>query len=159
MGRFPYLKKFRTYSEADHHFVEVILKKFELIKLADTYFSKLSGGEKQRTIIARALSQKTKTILLDEAFSHLDINHQIDILQLLTEINSREKSIILVSHNLNLVSEYCKRIVVVKNGILVADGNPKFVLKETLLNSVYNTKLTVIDNPISHNPNIVFPKR
>lgn len=159
MGRFPYLQYMQSYKEKDHQIVSKVLEQLELIDLQNEMFNQLSGGEQQRVIIARSLVQDTPIILMDEAFSHLDINHQIETMHLLSEINREQnKTIILVSHNLNLVAEYCRRVIMLKDGKLVADGTPKDVIVPKYLNELYDMKLQVIQNPITDNPNVIFAR-
>ncbi|MBT3169619.1 MAG: ABC transporter ATP-binding protein [Candidatus Cloacimonetes bacterium] len=158
MGRFPYLRKWQNYTKKDKEIVEDVLKSLDLMKFKNKLFSQLSGGEKQRVSIARALVQDTDIILMDEAFSHLDINHQLEIMQLLSEINAKhEKLIILVSHNINLASEYCNRVVMLKDGNLVAKGSPERVITPQTIAKVYGTNLQIIKNPISGKPNLIYP--
>jgi len=119
-----------------------------------------STGEQQRVIIARSLVQDTPLILMDEAFSHLDINHQIEIMHILSEINrNQHKTIILVSHNLNLVAEYCNRVVMLKDGELIADGSPQKVMNSENMKKLYDMNLQVINNPITKNPNVIYTQK
>ena len=157
MGRFPYLSYAQSYSREDYQNVDKVLLELELNKLKKNMFNELSGGEQQRVIIARSLVQNTDTILMDEAFSHLDINHQIEIMHILSKINRlQNKTIILVSHNLNLVSEFCSRIIMLKDGELIADGTPKKMINSTNLKKLYDVNLSIINNPITNNPNVIY---
>ncbi|MEA1973533.1 MAG: ABC transporter ATP-binding protein [Candidatus Cloacimonadota bacterium] len=159
MGRYPFLGYAQSYSQNDKNIVDKVLTELQLDNLQNTMFNNLSGGEQQRVIIARSLVQNTKIILMDEAFSHLDINHQIEIMHILFEINRlQNKTIILVSHNLNLVSEYCSRVIMLKDGKLVADGAPKKVINSENFKKLYGMNLQIIKNPITKNPNIVYEK-
>ena len=159
MGRFPYLGYWQNYSENDKKMVENTLKQLDLYKMKDKYFNKLSGGEKQRVSIARALVQDTDIILMDEAFVNLDINHQLEIMQILVKINKKQgKTIILVSHNINLAAEYCDEIFFIKNGKLVAQGTADKVITADILKKIYGTNINVITNPISGKPNVVYSK-
>jgi iron complex transport system ATP-binding protein len=124
MGRFPYLGFWQKYSRNDKLVVNEVLEKLNLFNMKDNLYSQLSGGERRRVLIARALVQQTKIMLLDEAFANLDINHQREIMQLLSKIEEEEgKLIVLVSHNINLSAEYCNRIIMMKQGKIIADGN------------------------------------
>ncbi|MCK4694674.1 MAG: ABC transporter ATP-binding protein, partial [Candidatus Cloacimonetes bacterium] len=103
MGRFPYLGYWQNYTHEDKKIVVRILNQLDLFTLKDKLYSQLSGGERRRVSIARALAQETNILLMDEAFANLDINHQLEIMQLLSDINKKHhKLIILVSHNINL---------------------------------------------------------
>ncbi|MBT5420224.1 MAG: ABC transporter ATP-binding protein [Candidatus Cloacimonetes bacterium] len=158
MGRFPYLGRWQNYTNIDNEKVRQILMQLDLISLKNKLYSQLSGGERRRVSIARALAQETKVLLMDEAFANLDINHQLEIMQLLADINrEHNKLIILVSHNINLASEYCERIVMLKQGIVIADGIPESIVNSKNLKELYNADLKIIRNPISGKPNLIYP--
>jgi len=158
MGRFPYLGLWQKYSDEDKKIVGEVLEKLDLTQMKDELYSQLSGGERRRVSIARALAQQTEILLLDEAFANLDINHQLEIMQILSEINRQAgKLIILVSHNINLSAEYCQRIVLMKNGKVMADGKPAQIITSQNLEKVYQAKLEIIQNPVSGKPNLIYP--
>ncbi len=158
MGRFPHLCFWQNYSKNDRKVVDDILKQLDLLRLKNEQYSQLSGGERRRVSIARALVQETDILLMDEAFANLDINHQLEIMQLLSRINSEQnKLIILVSHNINLASEYCHRIVMLKHGQVIADGSPSDVIDQKTIHELYEVELTIINNPISGKPNLIYP--
>ncbi|MFO7896682.1 MAG: ABC transporter ATP-binding protein [Candidatus Cloacimonadales bacterium] len=158
MGRFPYLGYWQNYSATDYQVVQKIIAQLDLQHLAEKKFSQLSGGERQRVAIGRALAQEADTILLDEAFSHLDLNHQIEIMQLLAEINrQQQKQIILVSHNINLAAEYCDRVIMLKAGKLIADGSPEEVITQSNIAQLYGSKITIRPNPLTGKPNLIYP--
>ena len=157
MGRFPWLGYFRNYTDRDDFITQGYIDKLDLKKLQDRLYNSLSGGEKQRVLIARALVQETKVILMDESLSSLDIYHQIDILQLLKEINETEhKSIIMISHDLNQAVEYAKRMVFLSEGQVVADGTPEEVFHAETLQKVFRIKVDFIKNPFSGKNNMVY---
>ena len=158
MGRFPYVGYWQSYSQKDEEITKNVLKQLDLFKLRKKQFSQLSGGERKRVTIARALVQETDILLMDEAFANLDINHQLEIMQLLSEINLKQKKlIILVSHNINLASEYCQRILMMKHGKLIADGHPEEIITTENLKKLYETDLKIIPNPITGKPNLIYP--
>jgi len=158
MGRFPYIGYWQSYSPKDKEITQNVLKQLDLFKLRKKQFSQLSGGERKRVTIARALAQETDILLMDEAFANLDINHQLEIMQLLSEINLKQKKlIILVSHNINLASEYCQRILMMKHGKLIADGNPEEIITTENLKKLYKTNLKIIPNPLTGKPNLIYP--
>ena len=158
MGRFPYLGRWQNYTNIDKKKVEQILMQLDLNSLKNKLYSQLSGGERRRVSIARALAQETQVLLMDEAFANLDINHQIEIMQLLSEINrEHNKLIILVSHNINLASEYCERIVMLREGVVIADGIPENIVNSENLKELYNAELKIIKNPVSGKPNLIYP--
>ncbi len=157
MGRFPYLNYWENYRQEDFDIVEEILEKLNLSAMRDEYFSCLSGGEKQRVMIARALAQDTEIILMDEALSHLDINHQLEIMQLLAKIQKEDgKTIVLISHNINISSEFCNRIVMLKDGQIIADGTAENVITEVNLLKLFGVNINILINPSSQKPNIIY---
>jgi len=158
MGRFPHLELLQSYAPADVDIVLDILVRLELLDVKDRYYSQLSGGEKQRVLLARALAQQTEVILLDEALSQLDINHQIDMMRLLSDINRKEgKTILLVSHNLNLAANVSSHLILLKDGHLVANGNVEEVLTPQILEEVFGVQLQLMTNPLSGRPNLIYP--
>ena len=157
MARYPWLNFWGHYTEKDHAIVEKFLNRLDLQAFKSRYFNQLSGGEKQRVLIARALVQETDYILMDESLSFLDINHQIEILRILKEINNLEnKTIIMVSHNLNLAAEFADRLIFLKQGQIVVSGTPKDVYNKEILNEVFGMDFTMIENPYTGVMNIVY---
>ncbi|MDY0152309.1 MAG: ABC transporter ATP-binding protein [Candidatus Cloacimonas sp.] len=158
MGRYPYLGLMQAHSDYDHQAVDKVLELLNLSELKERWLSKLSGGEKQRVFIARALVQETPYILLDESLSQLDINHQIEIMKLLRKINTEHgKTILLVSHNLNLAANYADKLIFLKDGSLVAEGAPEELITTATLNALFGVNLEIIPNPHSGRPNIIYP--
>jgi len=158
MGRFPYLGNWQNYSEADKNIVDAILRDLDLTDIRKKLYSKISGGERRRVSIARAMAQQTEVLLMDEAFANLDVNHQLEIMQLLWEINKEHnKLIILVSHNINLASEYCDRIIMLKKGKVIADGAPEKIVTPENIESLYNAKMKIVANPVTGKPNLIYP--
>jgi iron complex transport system ATP-binding protein len=158
MGRYPWLELMQNWSVKDMDIVREVLAKLDLEALKDRYYSQLSGGEKQRVLLARALAQQSEIILLDESLSQLDINHQIEMMQLLSDINRKDgKTIVLISHNLNLAANVASRLVFLRDGKLIANGSPEEVLNRESLKQLFNADLMLQTNPLSKRPNIVFP--
>ncbi len=156
MGRHAHLGLMQALTERDIRAVSSALEQTDCIHLADRLITELSGGELQRVIIARALAQEPQVLLLDEPTSHLDINHQLDIAALLGALNAdRRLTVLWVTHDLNLASEFCERIVLLSNGHVAADGDPLEVITQRQLAAVYNTELTVMTNPLSGRPQVV----
>lgn len=157
MGRYPYINFWQSYSEEDRQETEKVLKELDLYRFREKPYSQLSGGEKQRVNIARALVQNSEIILMDEALVHLDINHQLEIIKLLSEINQvHKKLIILISHNINLSADYCERIILLKEGKLFAEGTPEQVFTSDNLREVFQSELQIMKNPYSGKPNILY---
>lgn len=158
MGRYPFISIWQNYSTHDKDIVEKIINDLDLHQLRHKYINQLSGGEKQRTLIARAIAQDSDYILLDETFSHLDINHQVEILNIMKKLHAEKgKSIIMVSHNINLSANYSQRMIALKRGELIADGSPEEVMTSENLYKLFDIKLGVVTNPITLKPNIIYP--
>ncbi|MBN2830233.1 MAG: ABC transporter ATP-binding protein [Candidatus Cloacimonetes bacterium] len=158
MGRYPYLNFLQRYSKDDINVVTEVMTKFQLNELRDRYINELSGGERQRVFLARAIAQDTDILLLDETFSHLDINHQIEMMQLLHIIHKETgKLIILVSHNINLTANFCDRIILMKSGSIVADGTPVDIITEARIKEAYDMDFLINTNPLSNRPNLIYP--
>ncbi len=157
MGRYPWLQMLQKYSGADVRIAHECMERLDLADLAGRFYSQLSGGEKQRVLLARALAQQTEAILLDESFSQLDINHQVELMKLLSGINRAGKCILLVSHNINLAANAASRLIFLKDGRLLASGSPEETLTRTGLKQLFEIDLTLQTNPLSGRPNLVFP--
>jgi len=157
MARYPWLNYWGHYQEKDHQITEKYIERLGLNEFKNRLFNQLSGGEKQRVLIARALVQDTAYILLDESLSFLDINHQIEILSLLREINLTEnKAMIMISHYLNLAAEFADRIVFIKDGEIHASGSVAEVYSEETLSNIFDYKVSMIKNPYTNVSNIVY---
>lgn len=128
----------------------------DTLKFKDRSMSELSGGERQLVLIARALAQEPKCLLLDEPTSHLDITHQVRILDLLKRLN-RELSltVVIVLHDLNLASEYCDRVALLLDGAVYKEGLPQDVLDYKTIENVYKTAVIVKKNPFSLKPYVL----
>ena len=150
MGRFPYLNRFQWEREEDEKVVEYCMKLTNVLHLSERSIREISGGERQRVIIARALAQEPKVLLLDEPTSNLDISYQIEIMDLLRRL-SREKGIIIICaiHNLNLAARYCDRVVLLNKGRIVAMGPPEKVLTKDNIKRVYGIDVWISRHPIT----------
>jgi iron complex transport system ATP-binding protein len=126
-------------------------------RFKDQLMSELSGGEQQLAGIARALTQQPQLLLLDEPTSHLDITHQVHILNVLQQLNHEMGlSVLMVIHDLNLASEYCDRLILVNQGKIHIQGTPEDVLTFQNIEDVYRTVVVTQNNPLSGKPT-VFP--
>lgn len=135
---------------------ESIYTEFELKHILNKMLKELSSGELQRVTIAQTLLQTTKLVLLDEPVSHLDIGHQISILDRLKKFNLNNKlTIIATFHELNLACEYCDRLILVSKGKIKKIGKPEEVLDYKIIEEVYNTTVVVKINPISNKPYVI----
>jgi iron complex transport system ATP-binding protein len=150
MGRTAALSRWRQPSPADLRTVERAMAYTDVIDLRDRLFTELSGGERQRAVIAMVLAQQPRLILMDEPTSHLDMNHRLEVMQIVERLNREEGvTVLVVSHDLNLAAEFCTRLFLLDKGQLVADGSPREVLNEGLLRRVYRCGVRVQDNPAS----------
>ena len=119
-------------------------------------FNELSGGERQKSVLAMALAQEPKLLLLDEPTAHLDINHQVEILDLVKTLN-REQGVTVVSamHDLNLAALYFDRLVLLKEGIVFAEGSPSAVLTKETIRDVFGASVHINQHPSAKVPHIV----
>lgn len=137
MGRTTHISNFFNISDQHYLKVDEALKALSLSDLADKPFSQLSGGQRQMVLIARALAQETKLILLDEPTSSLDFKNQLLIWNILLELKQEGKSIFVCTHEPNHVLWFCDRVLIMDGRRLVADGHPKEVLDEATLRRIY----------------------
>lgn len=147
LGRYPHIKMFEFDKRKDWEIVE------DAMKVTDTYdfrlrkIATLSGGEFQRLLIARSLATEPKVLLLDEPTTHLDLNHQISTLKLLKKLNEESNlTIIWISHDINLASLFSKEIILLKNGEILAKGEPKEVITEKNIKTLYNVDVLIERN-------------
>ncbi|MBE6063921.1 ABC transporter ATP-binding protein [Clostridium cochlearium] len=154
MGRSPHLKRFERESNKDYEIVREAMEITNTWHLKDKYINQLSGGERQKIIIARALAQESSIILLDEPISNLDIQNQIEIMDTLKFLN-RDVTIISVLHDLNLAAQYSDYILLLKNGEIFFKGTPEKVLSVNNLKYVYDVNTYIIKNPVTGKPHII----
>jgi len=156
MGRIPHLKRMQQEKKEDLAAINAALVMTDTVHLKDKSLDEISAGEKQRVFIARALAQEPQIVLLDEPTSHLDIGHQIHILDLLTKLNREKKlTIIMALHDLNLASQYCDQIILLDNGKIFKSGPPEEVLTYQNIENVYRTTVVVKENPLNSKPYVV----
>jgi len=150
MGRFPYVPRFGREKKQDFDIVEAVMEKTKTLPLYKKRFNELSGGEKQRVIIAQALVQDTPIILLDEPTSHLDINFQIEMMDLFYKLNTDEgKTIIGVFHDINLAVNYSKKAILLKNGMVFGYGEINDTITKENIKKVFNSDIYVGKNPFT----------
>ena len=161
MGRHPHIRRFRRESALDLEVIQRSMADTDTRRLGDRYIDELSGGERQRVLIARALCQQPEALLLDEPTAHLDINHQVEVFELLTDLNrKRNLAVFVISHDLNICAEYCRELVIIKEGRICRRGTPKEILTPETVREVYGAEVSVLSNPRSAAPVVsIVPRR
>ncbi|MFK4811023.1 ABC transporter ATP-binding protein [Devosia sp. ZW T5_3] len=155
-GRYPHQGWFRRWTPEDDAAVAEALRATDTLELADRPVDELSGGQRQRVWIAMALAQQTDLLLLDEPTTFLDINHQVEVLDLLTDlVRNNGRTIVVVLHDLNLACRYADHIVAMKAGRLVAEGKPSEVMTEAIVAEIFGMASRIVIDPISDTPMIV----
>jgi iron complex transport system ATP-binding protein len=147
MSRYSRTGRFSSLSPDDYARCHDALERTGIAHLKDRSIRALSGGEWQRVLIARALAQDTPVILMDEPTSHLDLAHQTAILSLVRDLAGSGRTIIGVFHDLNLASQYCDRLLMIRNGSIVADGSPAEVLTPEKVWDVYGAEVVAASHP------------
>jgi len=155
-GRFPYQTFMKGMGKKDYEAVEEALEIMSITDLANRSVDELSGGQRQRVWIAMALAQQTDILLLDEPTTFLDITYQVEILDLLTDLNQkRGTTIVMVLHDINLSARYADYIFAIQKGSLISQGTPSEVITEDLIKQVFGLNCVVIKDPVSGSPFIV----
>lgn len=145
MGRIPYLDFFEDYNLNDYKIAQKAMKDLNILHLKDKFITNLSGGERQKVFIAKALCQQAEIIILDEPISELDINNQITTMQLLHSLNkSSNITIISVLHDINIALNFSSKILILKNGNIISYEDPEYIIKDNLINSTFNISLDFI---------------
>ncbi|MGE9692200.1 MULTISPECIES: ABC transporter ATP-binding protein [unclassified Streptomyces] len=155
-GRYPHQGFFRRWTDEDDTAVAEALLSTDVLDLADRPVDELSGGQRQRVWIAMALAQRTELLLLDEPTTYLDLSHQLDVLDLLTDLN-RERGVTMVAvlHELNLACRYADHLIAMADGRVVAEGAPADVVTEELVTETFGMRCSVIADPASGTPMVV----
>lgn len=143
MGRWAYLPKLGRESTLDLEIAREAMHSTDCLHLESRSFLELSGGEKERVILARALAQQPKLLILDEPTNHLDLKHQREMAELLLRLNQKQGlSIILVVHDLNFAASLCQKILFLKEGKKVMEGNPSEIMTSSLLQEVFEVSIS-----------------
>jgi iron complex transport system ATP-binding protein len=160
LGRTPFLSVFSDEGEQDHRVVQQAIERIGIAPLKERFFNELSGGERQKAILAMALAQEPKILLLDEPTAHLDINHQVEILDLVKRLN-REQGVTVIGamHDLNLAALYFDRLLLLKEGRIFADGTPEKLLTVETIEEVFAASVQVTQHPLTKSPHIVVVPR
>ena len=161
MGRFPHHHGWGGWhweDSNDWRIAHEAMNDLDIGHLGSRFITDVSGGERQRAVIARALTQQPEVLLLDEPTAFLDLHHQLAIARTLRRLNrERGLTVILVSHDVNLASQYCDRLMVFHQGHMVEAGTPQDVLRPDLLESVYGCQVLVDRHPQSGVPRVSLP--
>ncbi len=153
MGLIPNRPLFSFSTQEDKQTITHALEKVELLNKAQNAFNTLSGGEKQRVMVARAIVQDPKVLILDEPTNHLDIQHQIDVLQLAKEMNI---TVLLSIHDLNMAAAFCDRLILMKEGRIITSGEPDSVLTRDNLEYVFSIRAQVDSHPFHSGKRITY---
>ncbi|MDZ8172640.1 ABC transporter ATP-binding protein [Microbacterium xanthum] len=156
-GRHPHQKPFARLGAHDYAVIADALAATGTTELADRAVDELSGGQRQRVWIAMALAQETDILLLDEPTTFLDLSHQVEVLDLLTDLNRLGRTIVMVLHDMNLAARYADHIIALRAGRIVAEGDPTTTMTDQMIRQVFDLDALVITDPVSGTP-LVLPR-
>lgn len=154
-GRYPHRARWRGESAHDREVIDAAVKDAELTEFVDRDVASLSGGQRQRAWFAMALAQETPVLLLDEPTTYLDPAHAIDMLNLVKKVARDGRTVVMVLHDLMLAGMFSDRMVMMRDGVVICDGNPAEVLTPANLESVYGLDAEIIDDAQGGYPIIV----
>ena len=156
MGRIPHLKRLEKEGSHDLAIVKEAMRKTNTLHLRNRSVTKMSGGEKQRVVVARALAQEAGIMLLVEPVSQLDLHNQIEIMNIIRGLVDKEGlTAICVLHDINLAVNYSDEIIIMKEGKLVSNGSPVDIIRKDIIEDAYGIKVNIIENPITNKPFII----
>jgi len=153
LGRAPYKGWMDPEDHEDRTIVREALRDVDMQDFEDRTFRTLSGGEKQRVLVARCLAQQADVLVLDEPTNHLDVRHRLAMLDLLAGLN---RTVLMALHDLNLAGQYCDRLYVLRDGAVVEHGSPGSVLTESVVEDVFGRSVRVGKHPITGDPHLYF---
>ncbi|QHQ61569.1 ATP-binding cassette domain-containing protein [Anaerocolumna sedimenticola] len=153
LGRTPHKKLLESDTKEDIDIVHGAIKQTNLTEYIDRSYLTLSGGEKQRVILARAIAQQPAFLVLDEPTNHLDIRYQLEVLSCVKKLNI---GVLAALHDLQMAAEYCDYIYAMKKGKIIAHGQPKELFTEELVAALYDVNCKIYENPITHNLSFVY---
>ena len=155
-GRYPHRSFLEGWTSKDTESVAKALETMGITSVADKNIDELSGGQRQRVWIAMALAQETDILFLDEPTTYLDITYQVEILDLLTDLNLKNNTtIIMVLHDINLAARYADNLFIMKKGKLLSQGKPQDVLSESLIKDAFGLECNIIQDPVSNTPFLI----
>ena len=144
MGRHPYLSPLAFEGEEDIFIAERAMELTDTRQFSSRLLTEISGGEKQRVMLASAMTQEPEVMILDEPTSALDIKYQIEILNILKQLREERKlTLVLAMHDLHLASKFCQRLILLDEGKMVCEGKPEEVLKKSILERVYGIRVKI----------------
>lgn len=149
MGRTPYRPRVSFGQRPDEETIEAAMDEASVARFADRSIDEISGGERQRVLLARALAQDTPVLLLDEPTASLDINHQIRTLEIVRSLVDDGRTVVAAIHDLNLAAHYCDELVLLADGAVLAEGAPADVLTESNLETAFGTQAVVTSHPVT----------
>lgn len=156
LGRIPHKTRFSGDNRHDIDVVSGALERVGALGLAGQDFQRLSGGEKQRVLVARALAQEAEYLILDEPTNHLDVRYQFEILDLLREL---DVGVLAALHDLNLAARYCDRLYMLDNGRICAAGSPTEVLNPAIIRSAFAVDIETTRAPLSGLAQVFFVRQ
>ncbi|MFJ7621233.1 ABC transporter ATP-binding protein [Rhodococcus erythropolis] len=154
-GRYPYQSMLRQWSPEDERVVSEALTEVGMRYAADQLVDELSGGQRQRVWIAMTLAQRTPVLLLDEPTTFLDIAHQIEVLDLCSQLHQSGRTLVAVLHDLNLAARYATHVVAMRSGKIVMQGSASEVFTPELLREVFDLEALVLEDPETGRPLVV----
>ncbi|GIN13755.1 iron-dicitrate ABC transporter ATP-binding protein [Shouchella clausii] len=155
-GRFPHQSLLKGWTKKDNEAVAEAMEMMNITELANRHIDELSGGQRQRVWIAMALAQQTDILFLDEPTTFLDITYQVEILDMLTDLNRKHgTTIVMVLHDINLSARYADYLFALRQGELIAEGDPSKVITSELVKDVFGLDCEVVQDPVSHSPMVV----
>ena len=155
-GRHPHRRPLRPWTDEDESAVAAAMESAGVADIWYRAIDTLSGGQQQRTWIAMALAQQTTVLLLDEPTTFLDLAHQVEVLELVATLSrERDRTIVVVLHDLNQVARYADHVIAIQGGQAVAEGGPREVITEETVQRVFGTAAHVIENPFTPGPLVV----
>jgi len=144
LGRYPHVQGLWWEAEKDEKQVDEAIASFELGKLRKRKLFELSSGEKERVMLAKATVQEPKVMLVDEPSAHLDLKYKLEVMEFLHELSRKGITVIVASHDINLLVRYCDRVLIMKEGRVVKCGKPVDVMTEQLIREVYEVEAEVL---------------
>jgi ABC-type cobalamin/Fe3+-siderophores transport system ATPase subunit len=154
-GRYPHQTLMRPWTDTDNAAVAEAMAATGVTELSGRLVDELSGGQRQRVWVAMVLAQQTPLLLLDEPTTFLDIAHQIDLLELFTDLHESGSTLMAVLHDLNHAARYATHMIAMKEGAVVAEGAPSEIVTADLVEEVFGLPCIVVPDPVTGKPNVV----